>query len=721
MSAATDKKLIDGVARSVRELLANRKYGLDYYQREYTWTESNVDELLTDLTDRFLREYDKADERRAVANYRPYFLGPLVTSLVDGTGYLVDGQQRLTTLSLLIAFLIHLQGEGKDPGNLRSLVFSEQYGDRTFNINVDERNEVMQAVLNGEDFDPSDASASVRNIWERYGDIVRIFPDEVKNEALPYFIDWLLNKVVLVEIGTTDQDMALEIFESMNDRGQRLSSTDMLKGYLLARIRDDARIEVSNRLWREQVTTLSDMEKNADAEFLKTWLRGKFARTIRERKRDAAAGDFDLIGTAFHKWVRENSDLLDLESPDDYFRFINHDFKRLGERYKTLLRASAEQLKGWEHVFYNATNGLTLQFLPILAAVMPDDDEETFRHKTRMVAGYLDLFVARRMVNFRNFGYSTIVYTMFNLAKDVRDRSLDELRDVLADKVADIQETFEGVMAFSLTQRNRSHVRYLLARMASWLGEQTGDPNRFADYVDRARPKPFEVEHVWADKYARHQHEFGTIHDFRDYRNRFGGLLLLPKDFNASYGAKPYEEKMPHYHGQNLLAASLSPLTYEHNPTFRFLREQSGLEFRSYPDAFSRESLDERQALYKEICEIVWDPASIGLAGGVPTSRNDAGNRKAFYGVTLLNLLDAGLLSANEELRGNRNGKVYRVHLLASGNLRSDDGREFPTLSAAADTLTESGNNGWEFWSVSRSGANRPLTLVRSEYLASNT
>ena len=143
----------------------------------------------------------------------------------------------------------------------------------------------MQAILDGMPFDPSDESESVRNIWDRYQNIVTLYPDELKGTALPYFCDWLLERVVLAEIGTTDQDMALEIFETMNDRGQRLSNTDMLKSFLLARIREPDRIDAANQLWRDRITELTDLDKNADSECIKHWLRGKYAQTIRNGRR----------------------------------------------------------------------------------------------------------------------------------------------------------------------------------------------------------------------------------------------------------------------------------------------------------------------------------------------------------------------------------------------------------------------------------------------------
>lgn len=98
MADLIDVKLIDGTARTVRELFTGRKYGLDYYQREYTWTESNVTEMIDDLATSFLEDFDPLDERARVASYRPYFLGPIATSAVGGTRFIVDGHRHLTTL-----------------------------------------------------------------------------------------------------------------------------------------------------------------------------------------------------------------------------------------------------------------------------------------------------------------------------------------------------------------------------------------------------------------------------------------------------------------------------------------------------------------------------------------------------------------------------------------------------------------------------------------------
>ena len=64
----------------------------------------------------------------------------------------------------------------------------------------------------------------------------------------------------------------------------------------------------------------------------------------------------------------------------------------------------------------------------------------------------------------------------------------------------------------------------------------------------------YEIEHIWANHPEQRLSEFSHQADFAEHRNRIGGLLLLPKSFNAAYGDMTYVEKLPHYNTQNLLA-----------------------------------------------------------------------------------------------------------------------------------------------------------------------
>jgi len=220
------------------------------------------------------------------------------------------------------------------------------------------------------------------------------------------------------------------------------------------------------------------------------------------------------------------------------------------------------------------------------------------------------------MVNYRNFGYSTIVYTMFNLMKKLRNQSTEVVRSVLSEWLEEEDARLDGMLWLGLHGRKYSHIRYLLARITSWLDTElvTGAP--FDQYLSWKRNPPFEVEHIWANHFERYAHEFEFEHEFAEHRNKIGGLLLLPKDFNASYRDMPYEAKLRHYFSQNPLAQSLHPKMYEHNPAFRRLRDEHGLAFKPY-ESFTRAAIDERQELFRDLAKIIWNPARFGLDASV--------------------------------------------------------------------------------------------------------
>jgi uncharacterized protein (DUF2126 family) len=82
-------------------------------------------------------------------------------------------------------------------------------------------------------------------------------------------------------------------------------------------------------------------------------------------------------------------------------------------------------------------------------------------------------------------------------------------------------------------------------------------------------------------------------------------LILLPRGTNQSFGAGKYEEKLPHYIKENLLAQSLNTVCYERNPNFLAYVSESGLPFKAHSQ-YKTEDLKIRQALYKSIGEEIW-------------------------------------------------------------------------------------------------------------------
>jgi len=606
---------IEARHRNLFDVLNEQKYTVDYFQREYSWESKHIDELITDLTSAFLNEYTPGDKREQGENYNNYYLGPFVVSSKDGKRSIIDGQQRLTSLTL---FLIYLHNQQKELGfteKIEPMIFSEVRGSKSFNITVEERIPCLESLFSKGCYTPLDNDdASTRNMAERYQDIVEAFPEELKNEAFPHFIDWLKYNVIMVEIIAYSDENAYTIFETMNDRGLNLTPSEMLKGFILSRFDLADKRQKANELWKKSMMSLKEFEKDEDQRFFQSWLRSQYADTIRPGSAGSKNEDFEKIGTRFHSWVRDNLDKVGLNPNDGstFEAFIQQEFQFYLKAYIQILNAEKTLTPGIEHVFYIHQWGIapTLSFPLMLAPLKVTDSPDSVLAKINTVARYIETFVVRRSVNFRKFSASSIRYTMYSLVKDIRGKDLIELKKVLSKKLSEMQETFEGMDDFRLHGQNYRFVKFLLSRMTAWVEQQAGMSTSFVTYHQPGKGKPFEVEHIWADKFERHMDEFEQEHEFSNYRNRIGDLVLLPRGTNQSYGDLSYIEKQTHYIKENLLVKSLCSLTYENNPNFNRLIQDLKLPFQAHP-IFKKQDVDTRQQLYRAICEKIWNHESV--------------------------------------------------------------------------------------------------------------
>ena len=605
-----DNHKIDADDRSIFDVLNERKYTVDYFQREYSWEQKHIDQLITDLTSTFLDVYSEGDLRTAGEHYNNYYLGPFVVSSRDGMKSIIDGQQRLTSLTLFLIFLNNLQKELGEKESIEPLVFSEVRGQKSFNIQVEERKSCLEKLfLEGYyEIQPDDDESTV-NMVERYANIEEAFPEEIKGAAFPYFLDWLKYNVILVEITAYSDDNAYTIFESMNDRGLNLTSTEMLKGYILSRFGEPKDREKANEFWKESIQSLHKQSKEEDQQFFQAWLRSQYADTIRQSKAGSSNEDFEKIGTRFHSWFRDNLPKMGLkaDSPNEFRELLHVEMKFYLKAYLEILGAQKEEKKGWEHVFYIKHWGIAPSLaLPLmLAPLKSTDSPDVMRQKINEVARYIETFVVRRSINFRKFGASSIRYTMYMLVKELRGKDLDPLRSLLQGKLEEMEELWDGLAQFRVHGQNRRFVKFLLSRITGFIEQRSGLPTSFSTYFVSPGAKPYEVEHIWALKFDEHRDEFEQQHEFDNYRNRFGDLVLLPHGTNQSYGAMPYSKKVEHYLKENLFVKSLHPKTYENNPNFVKMARVYGFTFKAH-NTFMKSDIDERQALAQRICEVIW-------------------------------------------------------------------------------------------------------------------
>ncbi len=601
-------KKIEGSPKSLKQLLQNTKYSIHYYQREYMWQRKHIEELIDDLTSEFLDYYVPGDSRQKVQDYGAYFMGSIV--LAGRENAIIDGQQRFSSLTLLLMYLNNrLRTLGQSYSMIEQMIFSEAYGTKSFNINVDDRSDCMNAIFNDQPFDTTDVGESVKNLYGRYNDIIDVFPaDDITDDMLLHFCDWLAEKVFFIEIVATTEQDAHKVFVTMNDRGLSLTSTEMLKGYLLSEIKDDTKREKLNDVWKDKVLALRKDDDKGDETFIKAWLRAQYAETIRETKAGAVNQDFDIIGGSFHKWVRDERNKLGLSSTDDFELFIMK-FSKFADVYKKIREAESIFAEETKYVYYNAQVNFTLQPQLLLAPICYEDTWPVIIEKINLVARFIDLLITARVTNYKSVDYSTIKNYVFNVTKNIRRCSVEDLKVRLKAQYGNL--AYDPALALPELRLNsftKKYIKNMLARITGYIEEQTGVASNYCNYMNTQTKNPFEIEHIITDHYEWFTSEYADQEEFRRWRNSFGALLLLHKSINASLNDSKYDYKLSKYCSNegNIYTESLGDQAYQNNPKFKKFIADNGLGFKPYAQ-FGKAEITERIQLLVQLVNLVWN------------------------------------------------------------------------------------------------------------------
>ena len=648
-----------GQAKSVRDLL-NARFDIDYYQREYRWERSHVSQLVGDLATAFLKRHRVRAE--TIAGYERYFLGSIIISEHEGRRFIVDGQQRLTTITLLLIHVYRNLEEEHQKRACGALIFSH-HPERgaSFNLDVNERNDCMKALFAGEPFDGAGRPDSVKNILDRYDDIESALAEELggdggenaeggdDGEAAPTrvspntfsrFADWLMTNVEFVEITAGSDRDAYAIFETMNDRGLVLTSAEMLKSYLLSSIDRNARNDL-DEVWRKRVQDLRERYKAADADAIKTWLVGRHAEP------DVRPTDVENIQEQFHRWVRDHHERLGLVDGEAFRRFIEREFEFYARWFGEIVDASwafdCAREQGLEVVYRNREWGVRHRDELMLAALRPGDDDETVRRRLRAVGTCVDILAARYAWSAWALARKAMYNRTLRLMAKIREVDTNGLADALEEHLSAYGEDFPADAEARYDWGNRARFHRLLARMADYVdqesaaeagGRGSGWWSRYEEYLWRGY-QGYEVEHVQADRFDRDGKAFGSGHptEFQAQRNRIGGLLLVPGWVNNCVRDTKYIEKRSvavyanverwknrdaEDCGRNLLVLSLIRTREEcerDEPGFCRFADRSGLAFfRENIAEFTSADVDARQALYAGLARRIWDVGEIRQA-----------------------------------------------------------------------------------------------------------
>ena len=601
------KNKIEASDKSINDLLKDQKFFIDYFQREYRWQEKHMEALIEDLSNAFLKSYKQGDKRSEVANYQSYYLGPVVFSVADGKNSIIDGQQRITSITLLLIYLNHLQKGKGNLVNIESLIFSEKYGEKSFNMTDEDRQAVLKGLFEDQEYDIRESDdETVYNIVDRYNDIHNFFPEDLVTDALPYFIDWFIGNVVLVKITAYSDENAYTIFETMNDRGMNLTATEMLKGYVLSRISNSSERNKVNELWKDHIKDLHDLDSNADLDFFKAWFRAKYAVTVRPRKADSENQDYEQIGTRLHDWFKNNHiDKFGLSNSAHFYDFFEKEFDYFVKAYKFIWEKTTSYDFQCPHLFYINQWGIaaSLQDALLLAPLKSTDADETLIKKMDAVARFIETYTVRRSINFMKFGSSSIQYTFFNIIKSIRNLDLDDLYAELANELHQLDQDFDAISNFRLHQQNKKFVKHLLCRITAFVDQNVGRDVTYVNYKE-PKGKRFEIEHLWSNHFEDHRDEFDQEWEFSEVRNSIGALILLPNGINQSFSSDKYEDKLPHYLKENTYAQTLHPDFYLKNPNFKNSILKS-IPFKAHSQLKS-DDIKDRIDVVKSLCEEIW-------------------------------------------------------------------------------------------------------------------
>lgn len=465
---------IQAVNKKLIELLDKQKYHVDPFQREYKWATEHIEELLVDLERSFMSNFDVNHNRVDASNYSIYYLGPIVLYEKDGAKHIIDGQQRLTSLTLLLIYLNNLQKSILEKDYLDdfdTLIISKVLEEKTFNLEIPERVHVLKKLFSGNfNFVESDyiENDSCRNIIERYSDIETLFPPRLANiEVLPLFIYWIQHKLLFTEIKASNDENAYTIFETMNDRGLQLTPPEMLKSYLLMKINDVEKITELDNLWKSKIVELRKYDRvEEDSNFFKAWLRAKYAT-----RQDKDENDFDRIGNRFHYWLKDNDKYLGLKVSDDYYYFVKTNFQFYVSLYLKIRSLQINSIYPEHKLRLSYFKGVSasLSIPLILSTITVADDEITINEKLELIANYNDSFAIYRLFLNESIIQSSIDYTFNNLILEVRNKDFIYVDNILKHKISELRTRFKSIDYLPF---EKGYSKYILSRIYKYYKEE---------------------------------------------------------------------------------------------------------------------------------------------------------------------------------------------------------------------------------------------------------
>lgn len=547
-----DRNLMTPSSANFSGLLGNGIiYRVPTFQRDYSWKEDQWASLLDDI-------------KIAIKSGKDHYMGAVVVQKKGEKNFIIiDGQQRITTLSLLALAVIR---------NIQDLIDKEQDADankeriselrRGFlgqrdpgsllyssKLSLNENNDAFyqsHLLQLREPRNERSLPASDRLMWQAYQYLYRqvqlLYPNNPTGEDLANFLNKIIgDKLMFIKIEVEDELSAYTLFETLNYRGVDLTVTDLLKNYLFAQLAPTD-LNIAKESWKKISNTVG-LEKFPT--FLRHfWLsRNEF---VREEQL------FKIVRNSITTVEKVFELLNSLESNASYYMALQDPYSSewQGDRAK---RKRIREFKLF---------GVKMQ-LPMLMIAKEKFSDPEYDSLLRLlsVVAFRYNVIGDRQANVMEDIYSRISLKIFNEEITTARQAFNELKQVyISDK--DFKFDFSTTEIPS-TSRSKKRVRYILYELENHLAHTDRD---FED-------DPGTIEHILPENATEDWETTFQSSIQSNFIYKLGNYTLLEADKNRAIGTQLFPEKKIEYATSQYSISKLIT-SNEWNPSTLELRQQ---------------------------------------------------------------------------------------------------------------------------------------------------
>jgi uncharacterized protein with ParB-like and HNH nuclease domain len=521
--------LLDTRTSNFSDLIGNGKiYRVPPFQRDYSWKEENWEDLWQDIQ----TLYENPDSS--------HYMGAIVlqgSQRSDTEFTIIDGQQRLVTISILAVAIIEKiqtlidRGEDAEANRERQRLLKSGY---LSNKDPGSLKESSKLILNenNDDFYQSrlinfrlprnlrSLAKSNQLLWKAFqyfSSSLQKLTDVVnRGEELANFLtDTVAKRLLFIQINVENELNAYTVFETLNARGIELSSTDLLKNYLFSLFRSPDDLQEGQRQWRGIIDTVT-MEKFP--EFLRYYLSLTRTRIRRER---------------LFKGVRES-----IQNDESAFKLL----EQLEEYSSLFIALNNPNDEFWQdtpdHIPYIREIELfgVKQAYPALFAAYNKFSTENFTRLLKLVCiiSFRHTMVSSLNPNELEGIYNKIAIAINNGEMTTPRQVFEGLRSVYVTDTKFVQDF--SILSISTRGQKKKLVRYILWKLEM---DESGRSNIAED--------GFSIEHILPESPSDRWRVHFLDNEIEEMTYRIGNLIPLEANLNRQIGNQYYTDKQEIY------------------------------------------------------------------------------------------------------------------------------------------------------------------------------